>query len=40
MGALKRAISSLLTGHPHVARFFMADQSEGGQGATIVELKQ
>jgi DNA mismatch repair protein MutS2 len=40
MGALKRAISSLLTGHPHVARFFTADQAEGGQGATIVELKQ
>lgn len=40
MGALKRAVASLLTSHPHVAKFYPADQSEGGAGATIVELKK
>src|SRR5262249_43981420 len=36
MGALKRAIADLLSGHPHVAKFYPASQSEGGNGATIV----
>ncbi|MEK7830259.1 MAG: Smr/MutS family protein, partial [Acidobacteriota bacterium] len=40
MGALKRAIADLLSGHPHVAKFYPAEQSEGGNGATIVELKK
>ncbi len=40
MGALKRAIADLLSGHPHVARFYPAPQGEGGNGATIVELKK
>ncbi len=40
MGALKKAIASLLTGHPHVAKFYPAAASEGGNGATIVELKE
>jgi DNA mismatch repair protein MutS2 len=40
MGALKRAIADLLSGHPHVAKFYPASQSEGGNGATIVELKK
>jgi DNA mismatch repair protein MutS2 len=39
-GALRRAIASLLTGHPHVARFKPAPQDQGGAGATIVELRQ
>jgi DNA mismatch repair protein MutS2 len=40
MGALKRAISDLLSGHPHVAKFHAAAPSEGGAGATVVELKK
>ncbi|MDX2041264.1 MAG: endonuclease MutS2 [Acidobacteriota bacterium] len=40
MGALKRAIADLLSGHPHVAKFYPAEQNEGGNGATIVELKK
>ncbi|MEP7340002.1 MAG: endonuclease MutS2 [Acidobacteriota bacterium] len=40
MGALKRAIADLLSGHPHVEKFYPATQSEGGNGATIVELKK
>jgi len=39
-GALRRAIATLLTGHPHVARFKPAPQDQGGAGATIVELRQ
>lgn len=38
-GALRSAIHSFLQGHPHVARFMLARQEEGGSGATIVELK-
>jgi DNA mismatch repair protein MutS2 len=38
-GALRKAISELLEGHPHVARFAAAPQDQGGSGATIVELK-
>ncbi len=40
MGALKRAISALLADHPHVARFYPAAAAEGGNGATVVELKK
>lgn len=40
MGALKRAIADLLSGHPHVAKFYPASSSEGGAGATVVELKK
>ncbi|MDX2032541.1 MAG: endonuclease MutS2 [Blastocatellia bacterium] len=40
LGALKRAIADLLSGHPHVAKFYPAPPSEGGNGATIVELKK
>ena len=40
MGALRRAIADLLSNHPHVSRFYPADPGEGGQGATIVELKR
>jgi DNA mismatch repair protein MutS2 len=39
-GALRKAISELLKGHPHVARFALASQDHGGAGATVVELKQ
>jgi DNA mismatch repair protein MutS2 len=40
MGVLKRAIAELLSSHPHVARFYPAPQQEGGNGATIVELRE
>jgi DNA mismatch repair protein MutS2 len=40
MGALKRAIASLLSEHPHVAKFYPAAPNEGGHGATVVELKK
>jgi len=39
MGILRRAISELLAAHPHVEKFYPAEQNEGGAGATIVELK-
>lgn len=38
-GRLKRAISEFLKSHPHVATFQQAASSEGGAGATIVELR-
>jgi len=40
MGALKRAVTELLTDHPHVAKFYPAAPNEGGNGATVVELKK
>jgi DNA mismatch repair protein MutS2 len=39
-GALRRAITEMLNGHPHVERFAAAPQDQGGTGATIVDLKQ
>jgi len=39
-GALRRAIASLLNGHPHVSRFLAAPPDQGGTGATLVELRQ
>ena len=39
-GALRRAITELLKGHPHVMRFALASQDQGGAGATVVELRQ
>ncbi|MCB1025250.1 MAG: Smr/MutS family protein, partial [Acidobacteria bacterium] len=39
-GALKNAVHQYLKGHPHVSSFGFAPQNEGGNGATIVELKQ
>ena len=40
MGVLKKAVSDLLTANPHVGRFYPATSSEGGAGATIVELRE
>jgi DNA mismatch repair protein MutS2 len=40
LGALRRALADLLAGHPHVSRFYPAPPAEGGQGATVVELKK
>jgi DNA mismatch repair protein MutS2 len=39
MGILKKAIADLLKQNPHVEKFYVASQDEGGAGATIVELK-
>ncbi|MEW6207142.1 MAG: endonuclease MutS2 [Acidobacteriota bacterium] len=39
-GALRRAVAELLSGHPHVESFHLAPANEGGQGATIVEMKK
>jgi DNA mismatch repair protein MutS2 len=40
MGVLRRTLRAALNDHPHVATVTEADQYEGGQGATIVELRQ
>jgi DNA mismatch repair protein MutS2 len=40
MGVLKKVVQELLSRHPHVARSYPAPQSEGGAGATIVELRE
>ena len=40
MGILRRTLRAALAGHPHVASVTEADNYEGGQGATIVELRQ
>ncbi|HEV8160028.1 MAG TPA: endonuclease MutS2 [Pyrinomonadaceae bacterium] len=39
-GALKNFVHHFLKGHPHIARYAFAPPDQGGQGATIAELKQ
>jgi DNA mismatch repair protein MutS2 len=39
-GALKNFVHHFLKGHPHVEKFSFAPQDQGGNGATIAELKQ
>jgi len=39
-GILRRGVREFLKGHPHVALIAEAPQNEGGQGATLVELRQ
>jgi DNA mismatch repair protein MutS2 len=39
-GILRRGVRDFLKGHPHVATVAEAAQNEGGQGATVVELRQ
>jgi len=39
-GILRRAVREFLKSHPHVATQQEAPQNEGGQGATLVELRQ
>jgi DNA mismatch repair protein MutS2 len=39
-GILRRGVREFLKSHPHVATIAEAPQNEGGQGATIVELRQ
>ena len=40
MGVLRRTLREYLRGHPHVTTVTEAAQNEGGQGATVVELRQ
>lgn len=37
-GALRRAVHDYVKHHPHVTRFHIAEPSQGGYGATVVEL--
>ncbi len=39
-GILRRGVREFLKSHPHVAALTEAPQNEGGQGATLVELRQ
>jgi len=39
-GILRRGVREFLKSHPHVAHIEEAQQNEGGQGATVVELRQ
>jgi DNA mismatch repair protein MutS2 len=39
-GILRRGVREFLKKHPHVAGIAEAPQNEGGQGATLVELRQ
>jgi DNA mismatch repair protein MutS2 len=39
-GILRRGVRDFLKTHPHVATIAEAPQNEGGQGATLVELRQ
>jgi DNA mismatch repair protein MutS2 len=38
-GKLRKAIAELLGGHPLVSSWRLGGPSEGGSGATVVELK-
>ena len=38
-GILRRTLHEMFTRHPQVEKFYLATPSEGGTGATIVELK-
>ena len=39
-GILRRGVREFLKNHPHVAGIEEAPQHEGGQGATLVDLRQ
>jgi len=39
MGVLRKTLWQMFAGHPHVEKYYQAEQREGGAGATIVELK-
>ena len=40
MNILRRALWQMFASHIHVARYYQAEQHEGGAGATIVEVKE
>ena len=39
-GALRQAVAAHLSRHPEVAAFRLGAESEGGSGATIVDLRR
>jgi DNA mismatch repair protein MutS2 len=39
-GILRKTLHEMFASHPHVEKFYSAAQHEGGQGATIVELRR
>ncbi len=39
MGVLRKTLWQMFASHPHVERYYQAEQREGGAGATIVELR-
>lgn len=39
VGALRRTVEAVLRRHPRVASFCAADESAGGWGATLVDLR-
>ncbi|MGC8653804.1 MAG: endonuclease MutS2 [Candidatus Kryptoniota bacterium] len=39
-GALKKTVEGILRNHPFVASFRSGDLTEGGQGVTVIELKE
>ena len=39
-GVLKNSLREMFASHPHVETFYPAPQREGGEGATIVELRK
>jgi DNA mismatch repair protein MutS2 len=39
-GILRKTLHEMFVTHPHVEKFYPATQHEGGQGATIVELRR
>ena len=39
MNTLRNALWRMFASHPHVERYYQAEQSEGGAGATIVEIR-
>jgi DNA mismatch repair protein MutS2 len=38
-GILRKSLHEMFASHPHVEKFYLAAQHEGGAGATIVELR-
>jgi dsDNA-specific endonuclease/ATPase MutS2 len=39
MNVLRSALWRMFANHSHVARYYQAEQREGGAGVTIVEMK-
>ncbi|MBI3665079.1 MAG: endonuclease MutS2 [Acidobacteria bacterium] len=39
MGVLRKTLWQMFSAHPHVEKYYQAEQQEGGAGATIVELR-
>lgn len=38
-GVLREVVTEFLSDHPHIASFRLGNQNEGGEGVTVVELK-